>query len=108
MTDEIKPVRCGCGGEATVDCYLGDLDKNDLYYVYCPECNIQTANYLIEAEAIQAWNRAMGERTVKVEDTWKIAGYDEINAWCPECEHRITRGCSYCPTCGVKLEWKHE
>ena len=45
------------------------------------------------------------ERTVKVTDTWTIAGYSEINAWCPECEHRITRGCSYCPTCGVKLDW---
>lgn len=46
------------------------------------------------------------ERTAKVTDTWKVAGFDELNAWCPECEHRITRGCSYCPTCGVKLEWK--
>ena len=38
------------------------------------------------------------ERTAKVTDTWKIGGYDELNAWCPECEHRITRECSYCPT----------
>lgn len=46
------------------------------------------------------------ERTAKVTDTWKIAGFEELNAWCPECEHRITRGCSYCPTCGVRLEWE--
>ena len=45
-------------------------------------------------------------RADKVEWTgtaWRIV--DELNAWCPECEHRITRGCSYCPTCGVKLDW---
>ena len=51
---------------------------------------------------------AESERKVKVTDTWKISGFEELNAWCPECEHRITRGCSYCPTCGVKLEWNHE
>ena len=100
----MKPVRCGCGGEAEVT-----FESSSLYYtVHCKKCETETYLYDSEAEAIQAWNRAMGERTVKVEDTWKIAGYDEINAWCPECEHRITRGCSYCPTCGVKLEWKHE
>lgn len=101
-----KPVNCGCGGEATVDCYLGGLDKNDLYYVYCPECNIQTANYLIEAEAIEAWNRAMGakdinvpnkERTAKVKEGWGLAVC--------ECGRRVFEGDIYCSRCGAKLDW---
>ena len=56
-------------------------------------------------ERLDALPSADTERTVKVVDKWKVAGYDELNAWCPECEHRITRGCSYCPTCEVKLDW---
>lgn len=74
------------------------------FRVECRECKIVTPFYDTEAEAIEAWNRR-AERTAKVTDTWKVAGFDELNAWCPECEHRITRGCSYCPTCGVKLDW---
>lgn len=108
MTDELKPVRCGCGGEAIILSFE-NLDNSISVYVSCPKCHTSTVSFCGEqakSNAIEVWNKAMGERTVKVEDTWKIAGYDEINAWCPECEHRITRGCSYCPTCGVKLEWK--
>ena len=114
MTDELTPVRCGCGGEATVDCYLGDLDKNDLYYVYCPECNIQTANYLIEAEAITAWNRAMsGARRDKIAITkgyWRVT-YDGL--YCSVCNYKcettaLPDVCPHCGTsmkCGLRLEW---
>lgn len=45
------------------------------------------------------------EQTAKVTDTWKVAGCETLNAWCPECEHRVSIGCTYCPTCGVKLDW---
>ena len=108
MSEELKLVRCGCGGEAKVSTWTGSNATviNDCNAVYCENCGIQTKKYNTETEAIRAWNRAMGERTIKVTDTWKIAGYDELNAWCPECEHRITRGCSYCPTCGARLEWE--
>ncbi len=54
-----KPCKCGCGGEAEVDCYLGCISTHDLYYVYCKNCYIQSANYKTEAEAVTAWNRAM-------------------------------------------------
>lgn len=115
MTDELKPVRCGCGGEATVDCYLGGLDKNDLYYVYCPECNIQTANYLIEAEAITAWNKAMGNRMElqTVERTAKVdAGYKSVingklmDGHCMTCGRYVMDEDDYCPGCGARLEWE--
>ena len=102
-------MKCGCGGEAYI--FRGE-NRN---WIFCVECHTESKPYETVEEAIEAWNRAMGakdinvpnkERTAKVTDTWKISGFKELNAWCPECEHRITRGCSYCPTCGVKLEWK--
>lgn len=55
MTDELKPMRCGCGGEAT----LGH-DAEYGYDVFCIKCGIATDYYNTEAEAIMAWNRAMG------------------------------------------------
>ena len=106
MSDKLKPVRCGCGGEAYYEAYENyNFGSYIAHIMICDKCGMRTAEWPSEAEAIEAWNRAMGERTAKVTDTWKVAGFDELNAWCPECEHRITRGCSYCPTCGVKLDW---
>lgn len=99
----IEPIRCGCGGEAKV---FFPFANNSVYMIECKKCGICTSAYDTEAEAITVWNRAMGKRSAKVTDTWKIAGFDELNAWCPECKHRITQGCSYCPTCGVRLEWR--
>ena len=55
MTDELKPVRCGCGGEARIGKIYGDA-----WTVECTECGIQSGCYDTEAEAITAWNRAMG------------------------------------------------
>ena len=79
MNEELKPVRCGCGGEVAVHKQLAGE-----YEVYCRRCFITTDNYYTEAEAIQAWNTAMGanlekeqikganvpERTAKVENKW--------------------------------------
>ena len=65
-----KPVKCGCGGEAKVDkhTYYRALPT---YGVRCHRCGQQTRQfYMNEAEAIQAWNRAMGAygRTEYFED----------------------------------------
>ena len=50
-----KPVNCGCGGEAqTGKSYSG------FYGVECINCGIQSGYYDTEAEAVQAWDRAMG------------------------------------------------
>ena len=69
MTDELKPVRCGCGGEAILKHYCYSYgDDDQYYYVWCSKCDIQTKTYPTEAEAVQAWNRAMGithERAVE-------------------------------------------
>lgn len=81
MTDELKPVRCGCGGEAKIDehTYYRALPT---YGVRCHRCGQQTRQfYMNEAEAIEAWNRAMGstEKSSVVERKWHINfdPYDE-------------------------------
>lgn len=105
MSSELKPCPfCGSEAELVVR-YSVDYDQ-DVYYARCKKCDA-TIDFFSHSAAVEAWNRR-AERTAKVTDTWKIGGYNELNAWCPECEHRITRGCSYCPTCGVKLDWSVE
>ena len=76
MNDELKPVLCGCSGEAQVVRYsVKDWDLNKwvpAFYVKCKKCGIRTIDYPTEAEAIEAWNTAMG-------------AYREFE-WCNECK----------------------
>ena len=64
--EELKPVRCGCGGEARI-VYIDGEDSEDTF-VECTRCRISIPVCPTEAEAIEAWNRAMGithERAVE-------------------------------------------
>lgn len=58
MSEEPKPVRCGCGGEAKIrqKYLMGNLPD---VYVICENCSIRTKEYYSEAEAVIAWNNAM-------------------------------------------------
>jgi hypothetical protein len=98
MTDELKLVPCGCGGEAKVIMLIPEV-----YAVECSKCYIRTGSpATTESEAITAWNRAMGERTAKVKNV------DEINAHCGNCDTPLSDWWTYCPNCGARLEWNHE
>jgi hypothetical protein len=69
MSDELKPVRCGCGGEAIIGLKEWEDRKGNYHensFVYCNDCSISTGGYLTEAEAIEAWNTAMGTNTRKL------------------------------------------
>ena len=86
-------------GEAIVD----QTDGYDEYQVYCPKCFMSSGTFNTEAEAVTAWNRAMGEQIVKVEQIpdengtiWNVCkcGADVYRAWI------------YCLYCGAKLEWE--
>ena len=101
MTDEIKPVRCGCGGEAiTQKAYNGG------WYVFCENCKMCTGFTNTEAEAITAWNRAMGERVAKVRDKKDDPMVDELHhGRCMNCGKQVRRRNNYCSRCGAKLDW---
>ena len=101
MSEELK--RCGCGGEA-----IADMDENWYYFwvVKCPKCGIQTNYYQNKEKAIEVWNRAMGERTAKVESL-VLTTYPSQTVWqCGECGKLILGQVNYCPICGARLEWE--
>ena len=110
MNEELKPVRCGCGGEPVV----GHIKKTsylpkDRWYIGCPKCDICTGLYDTEAEVITAWNKAMGERTAKVVTAGKpIEGTDKVIAVtsCENCKNTVSLFDNYCCGCGARLEWK--
>lgn len=111
MNEELTPVRCGCGGEAMIDAYLGDLHRSNLYYIYCAKCDIRTSNYLSEAEAVTAWNTAMGAKDINVSDkerTAKATRKPEAFFYRCECGYGLCcekNDMNYCPHCGARLEW---
>lgn len=85
MTDELKPVRCGCGGEAKiVKSRLGP------WFIYCDKCKMCSGYYDSEAEAVTAWNRAMRRAKVDI-----ILNTIEDHGPMP-----------FCPHCGDELEWE--
>lgn len=66
MMKNPKPCKCGCGGEASVDYFIGEPSEGASYMVYCRKCGIQTMSYDTMTEAIEAWNTAMsGNKTGK-------------------------------------------
>ena len=94
MTDELKPVRCGCGGEATTGTifYEGAVRYGikQQYYAECQNCKTRTFRYDTEAEAITAWNRAMRRAKVDI-----LPNTAEDKGEMP-----------FCPHCGDELEWE--
>lgn len=120
-----QPVPCGCGGEAKPQrMRLGG------WYVYCEKCTMCSGYYNTEAEAIEAWNKAMSgsaeeklkafwdgmsaemneERAVMVESS-TITINPPNNIWkCGNCgqqmyETHFGNRIKYCSNCGARLEW---
>ena len=121
MTDKLTPVRCGCGGEAVANDYIDRYENKTEYFVHCVKCGICSADYDTEAEAVTAWNRAMGgsckkcnnhtERTAKViehdasvtdTDGYK---YHRSEYLCGACKKKVIGGDDYCSHCGCRLIW---
>ena len=75
---DLKPVRCGCGGEAEVNKvnYEGFED----YEVHCANCFIGTDGYNTEAEAITAWNLAMTPHCCMTCQNWHWSKECSTNA----------------------------
>ena len=116
MTDEMKPVRCGCGGEAEVIKHTFH-GASPSYGVECTNCHAESWQfYSTEAEAIEAWNRAMGiaEKSSTVERTAKATTVEKpiegsaktitVMA-CENCENVVSIFDNYCSGCGCRLIW---
>ena len=115
MTDELKPVRCGCGGEAEVVKHEFH-GASPSYGVECTNCHAESWQfYNTEAEAIEAWNRAMSGSTEKsstVERTAKVKDLDRRSetsmSWegiCTKCGAYTNHEMNYCFECGCRLIW---
>ena len=125
--DELKPIRCGCGGEAVIE-YIGSPFSP--YVVKCKKCGVRTDEEDTESEAITAWNRAMSgsaeeklkafwdgmsaemkeERTAKVERLNMVTENNRVYK-CENCGQYMHRTAwsnpvKYCPNCGARLEWE--
>ena len=112
MTNELKPVNCGCGGEAVV--YVTHW-WGKCYVCQCDDCGMSTKPCDTEAEAIEAWNKAMGGNDIDVpakERTAKVKTVEKPNVYkCSECGqyfHSTAWGSpvEYCSRCGARLEWE--
>ena len=89
MTDELKPVRCGCGGETEVIKHTFH-GASPSYGVECTNCHAESWQfYNTEAEAIEAWNRAMGGTWQKHAQTWHAYQVGE-NWYCENCGQQLT------------------
>lgn len=97
MTDELTPVRCGCGGEAKVIMLIPEV-----YAVECSKCWIRTGSPAnTETEAIEAWNRAMGATDIHVVDKFaKDINVPRKGKW----QRRKGSDCWECSECHAVLE----
>lgn len=120
--DEMKPVRCGCGGEANVL----HPSYTHCIVVMCGKCGIKTPYMNSEAEAVEAWNKAMkGNAEEKLKAFWDGMSAEmkaNTNISSPNEDFHPVRDCMvwtermakvdwingepFCPMCGDRLEWE--
>lgn len=110
-----KPVMCGCGGKAAIDCKSNG--KGGLYYfVWCIKCGTSAGGFTFE-DAIKRWNTAMSGNRVRLhnvifeDEREPVKPFRDANPkrWrCGNCGSAVKKPLAYCQKCGVKLEWKEE
>lgn len=107
MSEKLKPVRCGCGGEAQYEAYENyNFGSYIAHIMICDKCGMRTAEWPSEAEAIEAWNRAMGERTAKVQELPRRSETSlDWEGKCSNCGAYTNLDMNYCHNCGAKLDW---
>jgi len=122
MSDKLTPVHCGCGGEVWAFMTLYPENTERPYICQCRNCFTRTGGYPTEAEAITAWNRAMGsaEKSSTVERTAKVIEHDasvtdtdgykyhRSEYLCGACKKKVLGGDEYCSHCGCRLDWNED
>ena len=102
MYEELKPVNCGCGGEAKLIC------SRKICIVMCKNCGISTLADN-EEKAVTTWNRAMCDKDINVPDKETVIVEPLGNALdyvgtCL-CGDLVSHEWHYCPNCGRKIQW---
>lgn len=103
---------CG-GGPIWIYDPAGERDgSEDRWNLSCDTCGITfEEGFRNRKDAIEAWNRAMGERTAKViehdasitdTDGYK---YHRSEYLCGACKKKVLGGDEYCSHCGCRLDW---
>ena len=77
MADELKLVRCGCGGDATIDEWVNVCE------VSCQHCGISVRR-ILKDEAIEAWNKAMSGNVQKCAKDAQCSKRTTKVPYCPE------------------------
>ena len=112
MENELKPIRCRCGGEARLVKIANECYECVYYQVMCMSCRTKTDwSFQTMDEAVKAWNKVMDknighviERDLVVTDPDGY-GYHRISYHCENCDHRVIRGDNFCSQCGCELIW---
>ena len=120
MSEELKPVKCGCGGEAHVSDYK-TVSGETAFYVSCRVCDTSTRSFLTKDKAITAWNRAMGATDMNVGDKFAkdmnvprkgkwLWDEEEDRCYCSECGNEDDLSIDgvyimhdFCPNCGADM-----
>ena len=110
MSEELKPIRCGCGGEAEIF-HITPEGCEGSYCVRCTECLTQTPFFNKDKnKAIEVWNTAMSVKDINVLDKATVIiepfTTDMNHVGYCKCGYLVNAEWEYCPLCGARLEWK--
>lgn len=99
--NNMKPVKCGCGGKA--DSHLGQYDR---WFVCCESCGTRTCAYNTREKAIEVWNRAISSSNKKKDSTFHFV-HGILGYYCSACGYLFdtTALPNICPNCHARLEW---
>ena len=113
---ELKPVNCGCGGEAKVDWTV--INGAYMAGVVCQKCGTKTASFYdrhakdkVITASVAAWNRAMG---AELRGSCEVLrGSEETAYWTYQFDNGtfVCSACGYvseietdeCPSCGSRM-----
>ena len=102
------PVKCRCGGEPEVH-IMGHEMCDAQYYVCCENYDTRTWLFDSEEEAIEAWNKAMGVKGIKVPNKEIVIvepfTTDMTHIGYCKCGYLVNEEWNYCPKCGREIQW---
>ena len=112
MSNELKPVRCGCGGDAVpFPCESGySWNRSKGYCVECVKCKTKTSVFETLEKAIETWNNAMGKGKTEIaitKGTWMVV-YDGLYCSVCNCRCETTALPDVCPHCGTCMHTADE